>query len=117
MHKLARKAPPAKRTKSSALARNGARKRTTPHRVAGKKLYAVRDAKGRFVDIQTYERAHRHDLKLKRAPRQVGPGFEHVIVVKATASEIRKALGIKRETTERVRQIIRDLEEKNWQVD
>jgi len=30
--------------------------------VAGKKLYAVRDAKGRFKDIQTYERAHRADL-------------------------------------------------------
>jgi hypothetical protein len=25
----------------------------------------VRDAKGRFVDIQTYERAHRQDLKRK----------------------------------------------------
>jgi hypothetical protein len=61
-------------------------------------LYAVRDAKGRFVDIQTYERAH-------------------IIAEKATASEIRKALGISRETTERVRQIIRELEEKDWQVD
>ena len=41
----------------------GARRRTTHRSVAGKKLYAVRDAKGRFVDIQTYERAHRQDLK------------------------------------------------------
>ena len=41
----------------------GARKRTTHRSVAGKKLYAVRDAKGRFLDIQTYERAHRQDLK------------------------------------------------------
>ncbi len=41
----------------------GARKRTTHRSVAGKKLYAVRDAKGRFVDIQTYERAHGQDLK------------------------------------------------------
>ncbi|MCG3156148.1 MAG: hypothetical protein DKINENOH_02763 [bacterium] len=40
-------------------------KRTTHRSVAGKKLYAVRDAKGRFVDIQTYERAHRQDLKRK----------------------------------------------------
>ncbi len=39
--------------------------RTTHRSVAGKKLYAVRDAKGRFVDIQTYERAHRQDLKRK----------------------------------------------------
>jgi len=33
--------------------------------VAGKKLYAVRDAKGRFKDIQTYERSHRADLASK----------------------------------------------------
>ena len=40
-------------------------KRTTHRSVTGKKLYAVRDAKGRFKDIQTYERAHRQDLKRK----------------------------------------------------
>ncbi|MCG6921954.1 MAG: hypothetical protein LJF15_12850 [Acidobacteria bacterium] len=40
-----------------------ARARRTTHRsTAGKKLYAVRDASGRFKDIQTYERAHRADL-------------------------------------------------------
>jgi len=38
-------------------------KRTTHRSTAGKKLYAVRDEKGRFVDIQTYERAHRADLR------------------------------------------------------
>ena len=38
-------------------------RRTTHRSVTGKKLYAVRDAKGRFQDIQTYERAHRADLK------------------------------------------------------
>ena len=36
--------------------------RTTHRSTTGKKLYAVRDAKGRFKDIQTYERAHRADL-------------------------------------------------------
>lgn len=41
--------------------------RTTHRSSAGKKLYAVRDAKGRFKDIQTYERAHRADLKRKAA--------------------------------------------------
>jgi len=40
-------------------------KRTTHRSASGKKLYAVRDAKGRFKDIQTYERAHRQDLKSK----------------------------------------------------
>ncbi len=42
-----------------------ASKRTTHRSVAGKKLYAVRDAKGRFKDIQTYERAHGQDIKRK----------------------------------------------------
>ena len=37
-------------------------RRTTHRSTAGKKLYAVRDADGRFKDIQSYERAHRADL-------------------------------------------------------
>jgi hypothetical protein len=40
-------------------------RRTTHRSKTGKKLYAVRDTKGRFKDIQTYERAHRADLKRK----------------------------------------------------
>ncbi len=40
-------------------------KRTTHRSSSGKKLHAVRDAKGRFKDIQTYERAHRQDIKRK----------------------------------------------------
>jgi hypothetical protein len=43
----------------------GKARRTTHRSVAGKKLYAVRDAKGRFKDIQTYERSHRADLASK----------------------------------------------------
>lgn len=42
-----------------------ARKRTTHRSTSGTKLYAVRDARGRFVDIQTYKRAHSADLKRK----------------------------------------------------
>jgi hypothetical protein len=38
-------------------------RRTTHRSSSGKKLYAVRDAKGRFKDIQTYKRAHSQDLK------------------------------------------------------
>jgi hypothetical protein len=41
------------------------KKRTTHRSKAGKKLYAVRDASGRFEDIQTYERSHRADLAKK----------------------------------------------------
>jgi hypothetical protein len=42
-------------------------KRTTHRSTSGKKLYAVRDSKGRFKDIQTYERAHGQDIKRKSA--------------------------------------------------
>jgi hypothetical protein len=31
----------------------------------GKKLYAVRDADGRFKDIQSYKKAHAADIKRK----------------------------------------------------
>lgn len=40
-------------------------RRTTHRSSSGKKLYAVRDASGKFKDIQTYERAHRADIKKK----------------------------------------------------
>ena len=38
-------------------------RRTTLRSSAGKKLYAVRDAKGRFKDIQSYKRAQGQDVK------------------------------------------------------
>jgi len=40
-------------------------KRTTHRSTSGTKLYAVRDEKGRFKDIQTYKRAHGQDVKRK----------------------------------------------------
>ena len=43
----------------------GKARRTTHRSRSGKKLYAVRDSKGRFKDIQTYERSHRADLAKK----------------------------------------------------
>lgn len=52
--------PTAKKKAPAAQAR-----RTTHRSKSGKKLYAVRDSKGRFKDIQTYERAHRADLAKK----------------------------------------------------
>lgn len=48
--------------------------RTTHRSVAGKKLYAVRDSRGRFKDIQTYERAHRADLKRRSAAEMARAG-------------------------------------------
>jgi uncharacterized protein YjhX (UPF0386 family) len=40
-------------------------KRTTHRSSKGTKLYAVRDKKGRFKDIQTYKRAHTADMRRK----------------------------------------------------
>jgi hypothetical protein len=40
-------------------------KRTTHRSKSGKKLYAKRDAKGKFKDIQSYQRAHGTDIKRK----------------------------------------------------
>jgi DNA-binding protein HU-beta len=40
-------------------------KRTVMRSSKGTKLYAVRDAKGRFKDIQSYKRAHALDIKRK----------------------------------------------------
>ena len=47
-------------------------KRTTHRSTKGKKLYAVRNKKGQFKDIQTYERAHRADLARKSKAEKKG---------------------------------------------
>ncbi|HET9472819.1 MAG TPA: hypothetical protein VFO82_02945 [Steroidobacteraceae bacterium] len=39
--------------------------RTTHRSSSGTKLYAVRDKKGQFKDIQTFKRAHGQDLRRK----------------------------------------------------
>jgi hypothetical protein len=38
-------------------------RRTTMRSSKGTKLYAVRDAEGKFKDIQTFKRAHAADLR------------------------------------------------------
>jgi hypothetical protein len=43
----------------------GKAKRTTMRSSKGKKLYAVRNAKGQFKDIQSYKRAHKADMARK----------------------------------------------------
>ncbi len=43
----------------------GKARRTTHRSSKGTKLYAKRDAKGKFKDIQTYKRAHSMDIKRK----------------------------------------------------
>jgi uncharacterized protein YjhX (UPF0386 family) len=44
---------------------NDMTRRTTHRSSKGTKLYAVRDKKGRFKDIQTYKRAHTADMRRK----------------------------------------------------
>jgi hypothetical protein len=49
-----------------------ATKRTTLRSSSGKKLYAVRDADGKFKDIQTYKRAQSQDIKKKAKKERKG---------------------------------------------
>jgi len=41
------------------------KKRTTHRSRKGKKLYACRDRRGRFNDIQSYKKAHGQDVRRK----------------------------------------------------
>jgi hypothetical protein len=54
-------------------------RRTTHRSTAGKKLYAVRDSAGRFKDIQTYERAHRADLRKKSGSETRGKAAKKAV--------------------------------------
>ena len=69
-------------------------RRTTHRSTAGKKLYAVRDADGKFKDIQTYERAHRADLaKTSKAEAAKGQ--------KKTAKKVAKKKTVKKAAKKR----------------
>ncbi|MBS0246706.1 MAG: hypothetical protein JSR61_08800 [Proteobacteria bacterium] len=62
-------------------------KRTTLYSSKGKKLYAVRDAEGKFKDIQTYKRAHTLDMKRKSKAELAGAKKK-----KKTAKKAKKAV-------------------------
>jgi hypothetical protein len=49
-------------------------KRTTHRSVKGTKLYAIRDSKGRFKNIQTYKRAHAADMRRKSRAEKAKKG-------------------------------------------
>ena len=49
-------------------------KRTTMRSSKSTKLYAVRDKKGQFEDIQTYKRAHGQDIKRKSKAEKAKKG-------------------------------------------
>ena len=69
-------------------------RRTTHRSAAGKKLYAVRDADGKFKDIQTYERAHRADLaktsKAEAAKAEAAKGKKKAAKKKAVKKAVKK---------------------------
>lgn len=61
-------------------------KRTVLYSSAGKKLYAKRDAGGKFKDIQSYQRAHAADLKRTakgEAPRKPAAKAKATVATKA----------------------------------
>jgi hypothetical protein len=66
-------------------------RRTTHRSSAGKKLYAVRDAEGKFKDIQTYERAHRADLAHKSAAEKTTASKKKAVKKTATKKTAKKA--------------------------
>jgi DNA-binding protein HU-beta len=59
-------------------------RRTTHRSTAGTKLYAVRDASGKFKDIQTYKRAQGADVRTKSAA-------ERTTAARKTAARKKKA--------------------------
>ena len=65
-------------------------RRTTHRSTAGKKLYAVRDADGKFKDIQTYERAHRADLA-KTSKAEAAKGKKKAAKKKVVKKPVKKA--------------------------
>ena len=54
------------------MAKRKKARRTTMYSSKGKKLYAKRDKKGRFKDIQSYKRAHGQDIKRKSRDERKG---------------------------------------------
>jgi hypothetical protein len=65
-------------------------RRTTHRSTAGKKLYAVRDADGKFKDIQTFERAHRADLA-KTSKEEAAKGKKKAAKKVAKKKTVKKA--------------------------
>ena len=77
-------------------------RRTVLYSSAGKKLYAVRDAQGRFKDIQQYSRAHRMDIQRgstaevtaakKKAAKQAAKKVVKKVVKKAVKRVVKKVV-------------------------
>jgi hypothetical protein len=78
--------PKARNSRGAGMATKKAAKksrRTVMYSSGGKKLYAVRDASGKFKDIQQYSRAHAMDIKR-------GSGAEVKVAAKKAAKKVAK---------------------------
>jgi hypothetical protein len=72
-------------------------KRTVMYSSAGKKLYAVRDAKGEFKDIQSYQKAQSEDMR-EQSKAEVEKAEK-----KTTKKKVKKAKPAKKKTKKKVK--------------
>ena len=71
-------------------------RRTVMYSTGGKKLYAVRDASGKFKDIQQYSRAHAMDIK-KGSSAETKAAAK-----KAVKKAVKKAATVKKSAAKKV---------------
>jgi hypothetical protein len=71
-------------------------RRTVMYSTGGKKLYAVRDASGKFKDIQQYSRAHAMDIKKGSAAET------KAAAKKAVKKAVKKAATVKKSAAKKV---------------
>ena len=64
-------------------------KRTTMRSSKGTKLYAVRDNKGRFKDIQSYKKAHSMDIKRKSKAELAKAAKAKTVKAKAKTAKVK----------------------------
>lgn len=69
---------------ANGMGKKKAIKRTILKSSKGTKLYAVRDSKGRFKDIQSYKKAHSMDIK-RTSKAELTKAAKAKTVVKAKA--------------------------------
>jgi len=75
-------------------------KRTTMRSSKGTKLYAVRDAKGRFKDIQSYKKAHSMDIK-RKSKDELAKAAKAKVKTKAKPAAKAKAKTVKAKKTKK----------------
>ena len=75
-------------------------RRTVMYSTGGKKLYAVRDASGKFKDIQQYSRAHAMDIK--RGSSAETKAAAKKAVKKAAKKTAKKAATVKKTAAKKV---------------